>query len=772
MKVFEEGFKIQDFEALPRLNMISREDQETTISPKSMDVLVFLAERQGSVVSKEDLLENVWPDTFVGDGVLWRCISELRQAFQDDARDPEIISTVSKRGYRLEPRVVPIKKLPKDDSRNYFSVRVLLLLLLLLLPASLSLLWFILGNSSITADSEGHLTERPVILVSQFENLTGEPVLDRTLDFAIEQYLVSSGSVKVASQERIEGTLRLMRRPIDSPVDEDLARRICLRDGAIDVLLAGRLEKLDSNYLMGFRLIDPRGDEIIAASTRVVMEKAKLLGEMQELAWWVLKELETAQMTQERMRSRAATVDDFQQVTTDSLEALRLYSKAVRDFKLGRDQSQIEVLVRKAAAEDPEFAAAHLLWAWTLRRLGHDENASEVMDRAMELRENASLPEQAFIEGVYHDWQGEDDKARASYELVLQLQPDHPWALLKLFGLDWVPPRSREFTDALVRRAESLPNNLRVQGSSASLLIHPLGQLEKARPLMERARRLIAENPTLIEGPLRGAWSLSVGIWEKWLDGDIEASIAEAQRVRKLLAQMSRKGFNVERDVAFLCYQFLTLGKVMAARELLERYETRELLLPAVLALVEEDPEILNYGFFGSNYSKKATIPLVTLELMPSSFQQFKENPGPYLRKGSLELVLGKIAFVEGRLDEAILLFEKGLELLPDSGTFYLLDFFLGSLALSEALEKVGDLPRAAEVLENASKFKKETYPESSVFWIIAQRRLARLYERLGKDARARKITDKLRRLLQFADRDLPPLMEFEEPVLSRVSVD
>ena len=72
-----------------------------------MSVLVCLAESPGQPVSKEKLLQTVWPDTFVGEGVLVRSIVELRRVFEDDAKEPRVIQTISKRGYRLVAPVVP-----------------------------------------------------------------------------------------------------------------------------------------------------------------------------------------------------------------------------------------------------------------------------------------------------------------------------------------------------------------------------------------------------------------------------------------------------------------------------------------------------------------------------------------------------------------------------------------------------------------------------------------------------------------------------------------
>src|SRR5215469_4176596 len=73
-----------------------------------MEVLVCLSHHAGKPVSKEELLETVWRNTFVSDDVLKRSVSELRRVFEDDARESRIIETIPKRGYRLLATVGPV----------------------------------------------------------------------------------------------------------------------------------------------------------------------------------------------------------------------------------------------------------------------------------------------------------------------------------------------------------------------------------------------------------------------------------------------------------------------------------------------------------------------------------------------------------------------------------------------------------------------------------------------------------------------------------------
>jgi pimeloyl-ACP methyl ester carboxylesterase/DNA-binding winged helix-turn-helix (wHTH) protein len=83
------------------------------LPPKAFGVLRYLAERPGRLVSKEELLQGVWPDVHVGDNVLKVTISEIRKALADQSRDPRFIETAHRRGYRFIAKTqVPAEHTP------------------------------------------------------------------------------------------------------------------------------------------------------------------------------------------------------------------------------------------------------------------------------------------------------------------------------------------------------------------------------------------------------------------------------------------------------------------------------------------------------------------------------------------------------------------------------------------------------------------------------------------------------------------------------------
>ena len=101
-------FHVNDWLVQPQINSVERDGKTWHLEPKVMQVLVHLASHPNEVLSKDRLLEAVWHDTFVGDDVLIRCISEIRYVFGDDPKSSRIIQTIPKGGYRLIAAVTAV----------------------------------------------------------------------------------------------------------------------------------------------------------------------------------------------------------------------------------------------------------------------------------------------------------------------------------------------------------------------------------------------------------------------------------------------------------------------------------------------------------------------------------------------------------------------------------------------------------------------------------------------------------------------------------------
>src|SRR5947209_18221988 len=85
------------------------------LRPKAFAVLDYLLGHPGRLVTKEELLNAVWPGTFVGEAVLKVAIREVREALGDDPRTPRFIETAHRRGYRFIGRIAESAKATPDD---------------------------------------------------------------------------------------------------------------------------------------------------------------------------------------------------------------------------------------------------------------------------------------------------------------------------------------------------------------------------------------------------------------------------------------------------------------------------------------------------------------------------------------------------------------------------------------------------------------------------------------------------------------------------------
>src|ERR1700737_2292607 len=84
-----------------RRRTLSHADSPISLTPKAFDVLLFLAQNPNRLVTKEELLQAVWGDTFVEEGNLAQYVSHLRKALGDKPEDTGLIVTIARKGYHF-----------------------------------------------------------------------------------------------------------------------------------------------------------------------------------------------------------------------------------------------------------------------------------------------------------------------------------------------------------------------------------------------------------------------------------------------------------------------------------------------------------------------------------------------------------------------------------------------------------------------------------------------------------------------------------------------
>jgi DNA-binding winged helix-turn-helix (wHTH) protein len=395
---FEIGPWVLDTES----NSVYRNGRVIRLEPKVVEVCARLAERAGEVVRKEELIGAVWPDTFVTDDVLSHAISELRKALEDDARQPRFIETIPKRGYRMiapvsaksgvsavpgatQAGASPVGKTGRGSAFGRW-VRGVAAMITAAVAVGIAI-WVHKSHPALPSDT--------TVLIGAFENDSGEPVLDGTLQFALERELSNSQFVHVISPERVQDIVQLMRRPTDVHIDRALALEICRRTPDIRLLITGRAQKIGSRYLFTASIVDPGSGNLVRAAEAEAGSQNEILGAIHVLATKVRRDLgESIPLT-------PRTGEPVEQVTTRSLRALQLYSEALDQMIRHGGQAIDGVeLLREALDQDPDFASAHVMFAQALRDLG-DPEATPHFERAFAMAHSVSERERLFITGSY-----------------------------------------------------------------------------------------------------------------------------------------------------------------------------------------------------------------------------------------------------------------------------------------------------------------------------------------------------------------------------------
>lgn len=119
-------YRFADFTLEAREHRLRRGDQEIYLRPKPFETLVYLLERHGHLVEKNELLDTVWADSLVTESTLTHCIEEIRKALQDDAHHPQYIKTIPRLGFKFiaDVEALPASAREEEMEEEITAVRV------------------------------------------------------------------------------------------------------------------------------------------------------------------------------------------------------------------------------------------------------------------------------------------------------------------------------------------------------------------------------------------------------------------------------------------------------------------------------------------------------------------------------------------------------------------------------------------------------------------------------------------------------------------------
>ncbi len=287
----------------------------------------------------------------------------------------------------------------------------------MILPVAAGVLVVLIGlGMYLRSRTSARLTEKDSVLLADFVNTTGDPVFDGTLKQALAVQLEQSPYLNIVPDSKIHDALRLMGRPAEERITNDIAREICQRQG-IKALLTGSIAGLGNHYVITLSALNGTTGDALAREQVEVDSKEQ-----------VLKSLDKAASSlRQKMGESLASVQQFatplEQATTSSLEALQAYTLGHDEHQKMNDDDAIPHL-KKAVELDPNFAMAYATLGVSYFNLGRIPEGASALRKAYELRERASEREKFYIEAHYYDEVTIDlEKALTVYTQWLQIYP-------------------------------------------------------------------------------------------------------------------------------------------------------------------------------------------------------------------------------------------------------------------------------------------------------------------------------------------------------------
>ena len=260
-------------------DLLLRGDEVVPLAPKAFQVLLVLMRHSKQVVSKDDLLKTVWPDTFVEEANLSRNIFLLRKALGESPQDHQYIVTVPGRGYRFAEDVQLVGERELDliaasHSKVLIEVKetrpwawVALVVALLIAGGTGVYLYLHRGPALKSKDS---------VVLTDFVNATGDPIFEGTLRQGLAFALEQSPYLSIVDDAKVQRDARLMTVPPGMPINRQIARDVCVREGG-SAIIEGSIASLGSRYAITLEAIACNDGRTLAREQAEAEDKEHVL---------------------------------------------------------------------------------------------------------------------------------------------------------------------------------------------------------------------------------------------------------------------------------------------------------------------------------------------------------------------------------------------------------------------------------------------------------------------------------------------------------------
>jgi DNA-binding winged helix-turn-helix (wHTH) protein/TolB-like protein/Tfp pilus assembly protein PilF len=441
-------------------HLLLREGNLVPLSPKTYDTLLFLVENRGRLLSKNELMQALWPDSFVEEANLTQQISNIRKALGESAGKNGCIVTVPGRGYRFAGKVTEWTEPPGDDERDGtpappeqaaqqgsagmgFATWRRRRLALVAAAVALALAG-LLGYKAYMRQPGAEAFKHPTSLaILPFHSLINDPQSEFLGFSLVDAIITKLGYVSSLAVRPSYAVAKYRNQIVDIP---KIAAEL-----RVDTLLTGAYIREGGNLRITAQLIDVPGQRILWKQT-FDLKYDRLLEVQDDVARQIIKglELSLSQPEGERLKPDRP-VDPL---------AYEFYLRGVDLYARG-DYGLAVGMLEKAASIDSGHA---LTWA----HLGR-----------------------AYTATASFQFGGRDQyrKAQAAYEQALKLQPDQIEARIYLANFFTDTGQVERAVPLLKRALETNPNHAEVHWELGYAYRFG-GMLQESAAECERARQL------------------------------------------------------------------------------------------------------------------------------------------------------------------------------------------------------------------------------------------------------------------------------------------
>ena len=502
------NISVGDWTVYPGQGLLVRGETREHLRPKTMDLLVLLASRPGETVSKDVIFDTVWADTAVEEGAISRCVSELRDAFGDDARQPRYVETIPRRGYRLIAPVVPLAAAPSAESSGRRGGRPRWLAAALTVALLVAALTIALMRRELRVADPGAAGSAPPALAATgprtvvlgVANLSGDPDVD-WLGEAFSQLLTTELATTTDLRlvpASVAGKLgnELAIRQISPPTPAVIAR---LRDGMAarylvsgHYMLTGRDEA--KNVRLDVDVTDAASGEIVAATT-----ETGSTDELPQVVTLATMRLRAGLGLPSPVLDAARADSEWAERSAQTLSAEYFRGLVLLDRF---EAAAAAAALRRAVAKAPDAPWPHLALAeaWSLQ--GYDRRAADELEKALAHSDGLEREDRLWFEARAHALARRWDDAVQRLRALWLLEPGNLEYGLQLASTLLDAGRADKADAVVTEMVKRVPAGYQdprlelVRGEAALALSDPARALDASATAHEQARTL---NAPLIE---------------------------------------------------------------------------------------------------------------------------------------------------------------------------------------------------------------------------------------------------------------------------------